>query len=35
MAGINLPTFRVLDVLSFELEYQDSPYPNSIIMPRI
>ena len=30
MAGFNLPTFKVLDVLSFELEYQDSPYPNSI-----
>ena len=29
MIGFNVPTFRLLDVLSFELEYQDSPYPNS------
>jgi hypothetical protein len=30
MLGINLPTFKLLDVLGFEMEYQYSPYPNSI-----
>ncbi|MBN1309256.1 MAG: hypothetical protein JXA18_15130 [Chitinispirillaceae bacterium] len=29
MLGVNLPVFKVLDVLNFELEYLDSPYPNS------
>ena len=29
MVGINLPAFKILDVLNFELEYWDSPYPNS------
>jgi hypothetical protein len=31
--GINLPAFKVLDVLNFELEYQNSPYPNSVVEP--
>lgn len=30
MLGINLPAFKLLDVFGFELEYQASPYPNSI-----
>jgi len=29
MVGFNLPTFRLLDVLSFELQYYNSAYPNS------
>jgi hypothetical protein len=29
MFGINLPAFKLLDVLNFEFEYLDSPYPNS------
>jgi hypothetical protein len=29
MLGIYLPAFKMLDALNFELEYQDSPYPNS------
>ncbi|MBN1578344.1 MAG: hypothetical protein JW913_17415 [Chitinispirillaceae bacterium] len=33
VVGINLPAFKVLDVLNFELEFQDSPYPNSIMRP--
>jgi hypothetical protein len=28
--GVNLPTFNVLDMLSFELEYYNSDFPNSI-----
>ncbi|MFC1585283.1 hypothetical protein ACFL5V_07035 [Fibrobacterota bacterium] len=27
--GFNIPTFKLLDVLSFEMEHYDSPYPNS------
>ncbi|MBN1309254.1 MAG: hypothetical protein JXA18_15120 [Chitinispirillaceae bacterium] len=33
MFGINLPVFTVLDLLSIELEYRESPYPNSIFYP--
>jgi hypothetical protein len=29
MIGLNLPAFRVLDVLAFEAEYYRSPYPNT------
>jgi hypothetical protein len=29
MFGLNLPTFKVLDVLSLEVEYFGNPYPNS------
>lgn len=29
MAGLNLPTFRILDLLSVEMEYYDSPHLNS------
>jgi hypothetical protein len=29
MIGINLPAFKALDLLNFEIEYLDSPYPNS------
>ena len=29
MAGINLPTFKVLDVFSVELEWYKSPYVNA------
>jgi len=31
MFGFNLPAFKVLDVLSIEAEWFDSPYPNSYI----
>jgi hypothetical protein len=31
--GLNLPTFRFLDVLSFELEYYNSKFPNSLSGP--
>jgi hypothetical protein len=30
MFGINVPAFRILDVLSFQMEYYNSPFPNSI-----
>jgi hypothetical protein len=30
MIGMNIPTFRILNVLGIELEYWDSPYANSI-----
>ena len=30
MLGINLPAFKLLENLGFEIEYQYSPYPNSI-----
>ncbi len=30
MFGINLPTFKLLDMMSFEVEYYDSDYPNSL-----
>jgi hypothetical protein len=30
MFGFNAPTFRFLDVLSFQMEYYNSPFPNSI-----
>jgi hypothetical protein len=30
MFGINIPTFKLLDVLGVELEYRKSPFPNSI-----
>jgi hypothetical protein len=30
MFGINAPTFRMLDLLSFQMEYYNSPFPNSI-----
>jgi len=33
MFGINLPTFKLLDVLSFELEYFNSNLPNSTLNP--
>lgn len=29
MFGLNIPTFKLLDVLSFEVEWFGSPYPNS------
>jgi hypothetical protein len=29
MAGINIPTFKLLDVLSLEAQYYGFPYPNS------
>jgi len=31
MLGINLPVFKLLDVLGLEFEYQYSPYANSIV----
>jgi hypothetical protein len=33
MLGVNLPVFKLLDVLSIELEFQNSPYPNSVANP--
>jgi hypothetical protein len=30
MFGINLPTFRLLDLLSFQMEYYNSKFPNSL-----
>ena len=30
MAGINLPAFKFLDVLSVEAEYFNNPFPNDI-----
>lgn len=33
MVGFNLPTFKLLDVLSFELEYYNSSLPNSMNTP--
>jgi hypothetical protein len=30
MGGINLPAFKLLDVLSVEVEYFDNPFPNDI-----
>src|SRR5690606_29868202 len=30
MFGLNLPTFRWLDLLTFQMEYYNSPFPNSI-----
>jgi hypothetical protein len=33
MVGFNLPTFKLLDVLSFELEYYNSDLPNSMYRP--
>jgi hypothetical protein len=30
MGGINLPAFKFLDILSIEVEYFDSPFPNDI-----
>jgi len=33
MMGINLPTFRLLDLLSFQVEYYDSKFPNSVYNP--
>jgi hypothetical protein len=29
MMGINLPTFRMLDLFALEVEYHNSPFPNS------
>lgn len=29
MLGINVPAFKMLDILNFEIEFIDSPYPNS------
>ena len=29
VVGFNIPTFKVFDVLAFELEYYGCPYPNS------
>lgn len=29
MWGINLPTFRLVDILSFQMEYFNNPFPNS------
>ncbi len=31
MGGINIPTFQLLDLLSVEAEYFNSPYPNSYL----
>ena len=33
MFGMNIPAFKLLDVLSLEFEYQNSPYANSIQKP--
>jgi hypothetical protein len=33
MMGVNLPAFKFLDVLSFELEYYNSPFINTIQNP--
>jgi hypothetical protein len=33
MVGINLPAFKLIDLLNFEIEYQESPYPNSVLDP--
>jgi len=33
MWGINLPTFRVVDALSFEMEYYNTKFPNSLYNP--
>jgi hypothetical protein len=33
MFGINVPTFKVLDLLSFQMEYYNSPFPNSMRNP--
>jgi hypothetical protein len=33
MLGINLPAFKLLDLLAIELEFQDGPYPNSVFKP--
>lgn len=30
MLGLNLPTFKLVDKMSFEMEYYDSDFPNSI-----
>lgn len=30
MVGFNLPTFKLVDMMSFEIEYYDSDFPNSI-----
>lgn len=30
MAGINLPTFKLVDMMSFEVEYYNSDYPNNL-----
>lgn len=30
MVGMNLPTFKLVDMMSFELEYYDSDFPNSL-----
>ncbi len=31
MMGFNVPTFKALDVLSFEMEHESNRYPNSLI----
>ena len=31
MFGINIPTFKLLDMLSFEMEYHKSRFPNTIV----
>jgi hypothetical protein len=33
MVGINIPTFKLLDVLSFEIEYYAKKYVNSVPIP--
>lgn len=33
MAGINLPTFKLLDMLSMEVEYRRWEFPNDVFMP--
>jgi hypothetical protein len=33
MAGFNLPTFKLFDVLSLELEYYKTKYPTSLYQP--
>jgi hypothetical protein len=30
MVGVNLPTFKLLDKLAFEMEYYDTDFPNSL-----
>jgi hypothetical protein len=33
MIGVNIPTFKLLDALALELEYYNSPFPNSLEGP--
>lgn len=33
MVGVNMPTFKLLDVLSFEFEYYNTKFPTSLYQP--